>query len=135
MTLRPGGLLELSIQESSTRFSSRVISEGTLRILGLLAITSPREPVSVVGYEEPENGVHPRRQKLIAELFAKAGSTETQYLINTHSPFVVEALRAVPGVALLSCGQDETGNTHFKRIDPLFSGSIVDRVLEGEFGG
>lgn len=131
-----GGLLELSINASGTRFSSRLISEGTLRVLGLLAITHPRQPVSVVGYEEPENGVHPRRLGLIADLFLNARQTGTQYLINTHSPFVVEAaLQGASDAALIACTQDEAGSTRFESVTPLFARSFVQRILEGEFGG
>lgn len=137
VSLGPGGLAELSIMASGTRFSSRLISEGTLRVLGLLAITRPRQMASVIGYEEPENGVHPRRQRLIAELFANARQAGTQYLINTHSPLIVEGLQATPEVAFISCYQDEAGGAQFKRVEqqPLFYKSIADRILEGEYGG
>ncbi len=80
------GQLLLIAHENGARFTSRVVSDGTLRILALLAITNPLEPSTVVGYEEPENGVHPRRLKLIADLFREAAEQgETQYIINTHS--------------------------------------------------
>ena len=52
------GFVRLLVSESGMRASARVVSEGTLRVLALLAITNPIEPVSVVGYEEPEHGAH-----------------------------------------------------------------------------
>ncbi|MBP8001855.1 MAG: ATP-binding protein [Chloroflexi bacterium] len=45
-----------------------------------------------MGYEEPENGVHPRRLKLIADLLhhAAEANEHLQILINTHSPVLPE---------------------------------------------
>lgn len=86
----PEGLLQLRINEEGTSFPARLISEGTLRILGLLAITNPMASSTVVGYEEPENGVHPRRLKMIAELLSNAASERMQILVNTHSPILPE---------------------------------------------
>ncbi|MCL6613544.1 MAG: AAA family ATPase [Firmicutes bacterium] len=78
------GKIRLKIQEEEVYFSAKVISEGTLRLLGLLAILSPTSPATVVGFEEPENGVHPRRLKLIADLLYNA-SEHKQIIVNTHS--------------------------------------------------
>lgn len=83
------GMLQLRIVEEGVPYSVRVISEGTLRILALLAIVNPQAATTVIGYEEPENGVHPRRLKLIADLLKNATeSGETQVLVNTHSPIL-----------------------------------------------
>jgi hypothetical protein len=43
------------------------VSEGTLRLIGLLALQGVKMPPTLIGFEEPENGVHPRRISLIAE--------------------------------------------------------------------
>lgn len=142
----PTGFAELSIRESGIRFSSRLISEGTLRILGLLAIMRPRQPVSVVGYEEPENGVHPRRLSIIADLFAQAlysgtHRADTQYVINTHSPTFLEKLQSLlkstSSIVLVACTQGENGSTEFERIQPgsLFAHSMAQAILEGQYGG
>ena len=81
------GLLQLAVVENGVEYSSRVMSEGTLRILGLLAITNPVTAATVVGYEEPENGVHPRRLQLVARLLREAPDRcALQLLANTHSP-------------------------------------------------
>lgn len=54
------GEVELRLREAGIPVPARVLSEGTLRILGMLALTGAEEPPSLVGFEEPENGVHPR---------------------------------------------------------------------------
>lgn len=73
------GEVELRLKEGGIAVPSRVLSEGTLRLLGLLALAGVREPPALVGFEEPENGIHPRRIQLIAELLktrAKLGQTQ-----------------------------------------------------------
>ena len=40
-TVTPGGLVRLDLVEANTDYSSRVISDGTLRVLGLLAMLAP----------------------------------------------------------------------------------------------
>lgn len=88
------GMLQIQVVEKGVPYSIRVVSEGTLRMLGLLAILSPMalSKTTVLGYEEPENGVHPRRLKLIADLLNNAAEANEhlQILINTHSPVLPE---------------------------------------------
>ncbi|RLA92686.1 MAG: hypothetical protein DRG83_22115 [Deltaproteobacteria bacterium] len=85
------GKLRLIAREHDVNFSAKVISEGTLRLLGLIAILSPTNPATVVGFEEPENGVHPRRLKLIADLLKNA-SQHRQVIVNSHSPLLPDYL-------------------------------------------
>ena len=80
--------LYLRIWEDEASYSNRLISEGTLRVLGLLAVLSPTSASTTIGYEEPENGVHPRRLRNIAELLLHAASGSRQILVNTHSPIL-----------------------------------------------
>ncbi|MBI2913687.1 MAG: AAA family ATPase [Chloroflexi bacterium] len=143
------GLLRLNVLEDGTTYSAGVISEGTLRVLGLLAITNALSPLTVVGYEEPENGVHPRRLKLIAELFKNAAVRgNCQYVINTHSPILPEFF--APENLVLCTRED--GSTKFSqyKLGPLFmrpevervlaqgepeETSIAEKLLRGDFGG
>ena len=87
------GLLDLLIRQGGVDYSSRILSEGTLRILALCAIAiNPWEP-SLIALEEPENGVHPRRLELIAELlFALATEQNKQIVVTTHSPLFCDAI-------------------------------------------
>jgi predicted ATPase len=89
--------------EDGRRFSSRVLSDGTLRLLALLALQYDPDQAGVICLEEPENGVHPRRLATVIELLKSMASEPTsddvaeddplrQVLINTHSPLLVDAL-------------------------------------------
>lgn len=84
----------------SQSFSSRVISDGTLRLLALVTILNDPRHGGVLCWEEPENGVHEARIPTLMELIRSAtgcaDSPETQacfqILVNTHSPVVMSAL-------------------------------------------
>ncbi len=87
------GEAELRVKENDVVVSARVLSEGTLRILGLLALTGSDEPPALVGFEEPENGVHPGRIRLIAKfLETRRYVGLSQYIVTTHSPVLLDLL-------------------------------------------
>ena len=147
VTTSPDGFLRLEVQENGARFSTRVISEGTLRILGLNAILTSPSVATVVGYEEPENGVHPRRLALIAEMLKNtARPGQLQVLINSHSPFLPAHF---PPENILVCRRDgkETQFSPFASFGPLFADREIaaaldeletpvhERIVRGDYGG
>lgn len=80
-------------------FSSRVISDGTLRLLALLAILDDPDRKGTLCFEEPENGVHEGRVPMLvdflrdaAQVTVESGAGSFQILLNTHSPKVMAAL-------------------------------------------
>jgi len=84
-------------------FSSRVVSDGTLRVLGLLTLLHDPKHHGLVCFEEPENGVHPLRLRALLgrlrELVSDPSATDispgeplSQMLMNSHSPVVLSAL-------------------------------------------
>lgn len=80
-------------------FSSRVISDGTLRLLALLAVLNDPYRRGTLCFEEPENGVHEGRVPMLVRLLRRAAHFDPgseaapfQVLINTHSPKVMAAL-------------------------------------------
>jgi Predicted ATPase len=87
------GTLDISVVQDGIPFSSRVVSEGTLRVLALCAIAVNPRPASLVAFEEPENGVHPRRIESIADLLTSmVMSGKTQLVVTTHSPVFAGAM-------------------------------------------
>jgi predicted ATPase len=80
------GEVELFLREDDVPIPARLLSEGTLRLLGLLTLRGTRERPSLIGFEEPENGIHPQRLELIAELLANiAAGGYTQMIVTSHS--------------------------------------------------
>lgn len=66
------------------------MSEGTLRLLGLLlAVYQPNRP-SVLVVEEPEATVHPAVAQLVTETLLDAAH-DRQVLVTTHSPDILDA--------------------------------------------
>jgi len=105
------GKVRLKVREGHIYFTAKVISEGTLRLLGLMAILNPASPATVVGLEEPENGVQPRRLKLIADML-KNTSEYKQIIVNTHSPILPDYLS---DAHLIQCIK-ENGHSVFKPL-------------------
>ena len=77
-------------------FSSRVLSEGTLRILALCILEFDDKHTGLLCFEEPENGIHPFRIKAMTNLlkdlssnFNDIDSPIRQVIVNTHSPVLV----------------------------------------------
>lgn len=70
-------------------FNVSQISDGTLRILGLLtALHQPYRP-EVIAMEEPEQTVNPGIAGLIADTIREVGRT-SQVLVTTHSPDLLD---------------------------------------------
>ena len=87
------GMLDLWIRQGGIDYSSRILSEGTLRILALCAIAVNPWGRSLFALEEPENGVHPRRLELIAQLlFTLAIEQGNQVVVTTHSPLFCDTI-------------------------------------------
>lgn len=131
--------LFLRLCEDDAFYSNRLISEGTLRVLGLLAVLSPVTGSTTIGYEEPENGVHPRRLRNIAELLKNAAGNDRQILINTHSPVLPTYFSDKD---LLVCQRTEAGTEFvpFSTIGSLYRIGDIEQHLEeeivrGDFGG
>ena len=136
---RTRGTLDIQIFQDGTPYSSRVISEGTLRVLALCAIAANPNPSSLVAFEEPENGVHPRRIEVISDLLTSVAQPGgTQVIVTTHSPTLIGAMltksREHPElIRLLQCTQEGRGTrlAPFQPPGPIFDGAEIRRVLSG----
>lgn len=99
--------MELSVLEGDARtpIPSPLVSEGTLRVIGLLAASSSIEQPGLIGLEEPENGVYPRRIELIAEyLLTRTRVGRSQFVVTSPSPVLVDL---IPAENLFVCQQNE----------------------------
>ena len=91
------GKVQLAIVEEDGRAtSSRSVSDGTLRFLGILAALLGQRPRLCV-FEEIDSGIHPSRLHLLVELIeSEVRKGDMQVVTTTHSP------------DLLACMSDET---------------------------
>ncbi len=95
-------------------FTSRVLSEGTLRILALCILVYDVKNVGLLCFEEPENGIHPHRLAAMSDL-VKSLSTDfnpevpfRQVIINTHSPVLVGEM--------MTWKDDKNVSVHFSQM-------------------
>jgi len=85
-------------------FTSRVLSEGTLRLLALCILQFDNQHQGLICFEEPENGIHPFRiqamSQLLKELSADLSDKDhplRQVIVNTHSPVLMGQIFALNG--------------------------------------
>lgn len=126
------GEVELKILEGNTPIPARVVSEGTLRMLGLLALGAAKERPALIGLEEPENGINPRRIRLIAEYLKARATGGAQMIVTTHSPVLLDQ---IPTESLFLC-QKANGRTRIVPLtewEPLFRPGIKE-ILDHEEG-
>ncbi len=76
--------------EHPGEFSGWEMSDGTLRMLGLLlAVYQPRQ-ASLIAIEEPEATVHPAAAELLVQILLDAAQ-DRQVLVTTHSPDILDS--------------------------------------------
>jgi len=76
--------------ESAWTFEALNMSDGTLRLLGLLLAVYQDNRSPLIAIEEPESSVHPAITELIVQVLVDA-ARERQILITTHSPDLLDS--------------------------------------------
>ena len=66
-------------------------SSGTLRVLALMTALLTSSKAKLIGIEEPENYIHPTALSAFMDYIQNARKN-TQFMITTHSPLVLDAL-------------------------------------------
>ena len=126
------GEVELRLKEGGVAIPARVLSEGTLRMLGLLALAGTDEHPALVGFEEPENGVHPRRIQLVAELLKTRESLkQSQYIVTTHSPILPDML-SNKSLFVVRRSDGRTRIDPFSLWGPLDRGGSIGEALSDD---
>lgn len=136
----PDGRLLLQIKDAPFEqpVLSKFASDGTLKMLAYLAVLYDPEPPRFIGIEEPENFLHPRLLQELAEE-CRAASERSQLLITSHSPFLLNAMRAEEVRVLY---RDEQGFTQAVRAcdirgisEFIEAGASLGHLwMEGHFG-
>ena len=134
------GVVNVEVRQRGTPFSSRVISEGTLRVLALICVATNPWGGSLIAFEEPENGVHPRRVELIARILASLALRQQdrqQVILTTHSPVFCNSVRRLAEehpqeVRMYRTTVSDDGKTRivpFEPAGPLFADSEIPTAL------
>ncbi len=101
-------LLQLKDAPFEKPVLARFASDGTLKLLMYLIVLHDPSPPPVIGIEEPENYLHPRLLRELAEE-CRAATARSQLIVTTHSPFFVDGLRPEELWALYRDEQGFTG--------------------------
>jgi predicted ATPase len=141
LILTRGGITQVHIREKgiSTPLAAVSLSDGTLRLLCLLAVLLDPEPPPLVCIEEPEAGLHPDAIRMVAELLVEA-SSRTQLIVTTHSAALVDALTDQPE-SVVVCERDFDAFTQFRRLKSEDLDEWLERYSlgqlwqKGEIGG
>ena len=134
-----GTYLQLVFREDGKiRTPAARLSEGTLRLLTLLAAIHQSAEPTVLCFEEPETGLHPDAIGEMVRILLDA-SKRTQVVVTTHNEKLVSALTGQPEVILIA-DIDEEG-TRLRRLESddlavwLEDYSLGDLWASGQIGG
>jgi len=136
----PNGNLLLQIKDApfDQPILAKFASDGTMKMLSYLTVLNDPEPPHFIGLEEPENFLHPRLLPELAEVCREA-SDNSQLLITSHSPFLLNAMKPKE-VRILY--RDEHGFTQAQQASEIQGipeqieqgGKLGDLWMEGFFG-
>lgn len=135
-----GGNVLLFLKEDGERIIPATrLSDGTLHYLCLLAILLDPDPPPFIAIEEPELGLHPDLIPVVAELLIDASKKNSQILVTTHSPTLIDALHEHPEYVVV-CDK-RNGESVMERLNSddlkvwLNEYSLSDLWISGEIGG
>ena len=88
------GYVVLRFQDSQFKnpFSSKFVSDGTIKMFTYLVLLSEPNPHALVCVEEPENQLYPELLSELAEEFRQYSNIGGQVFISTHSPDFLNAV-------------------------------------------
>jgi predicted ATPase len=143
------GMVELVMRlDDGSPVSAENLSQGTLYLLGMLALAFEPNPPSLVCIEEIDRGIHPRMLREMRDLLYRlsypqsAGLTRkaVQVIATTHSPYLLDLFREHPEEIVIT--QKHGTEARFMRLadrkdikELLSEGSLGDMWFSGILGG
>jgi predicted ATPase len=110
-------------------FSSKFVSDGTIKMFTYLVLLSDPNPHALLCVEEPENQLYPELLHQLAEEFRSYSDNGGQVFISTHSPDFLDAVR----LEELYCLVKSNGYTKIVRASDL--PLVVSLYREGDLLG
>ena len=130
--------VELALVENfggqEQEWGTELLSDGTLRVLGIAAaiLSAPKGATIVI--EEIDNGIHPSRAKYLLEtMFYFAEKKKIKLLLSTHNPALMDALpdKAL-GDVVFAYRDPKEGDSRLVRLSDL--DEYVGLVSQGPLG-
>lgn len=117
------------IQEHGEKFPAPVLSDGTLKFAALAAAFFQPDMPGIITLEEPEDGIHPSRLRLLLELLREQSArTGTQVFITTHSPTLLDWLAPDDYQHTFFCKRDE--DTKETAVRPISEIPRIDAITK-----
>ena len=113
------------------RFLANNMSDGTLRVLGILVALfqvnrGPTKRVPLIGIEEPEIALHPAAAGVLLDGLREAAE-KTQILITSHSPDLLDDKDL--DVNSILAVESRNGNTAISHVDEAGRSAVRDRLF------
>lgn len=119
---------------STTTVDARGMSDGTLRMLGILTALLTRPEGSVLVIEEVDNGLHPSRSELLVRMLRELGERRRiDVLVTTHNPALLDALGpAMVPFVVVAHRDPETGESRLSLLEEI--GALPKLMAGGSLG-
>jgi predicted ATPase len=114
--------------EGGERFSTQNISDGTLRALAVLVALfqkGDRHPLTLIGLEEPEAGLHPAAASVLFDSLMEASQFH-QVVVTSHSPDLLDR-EDIPEDSLKAVAMCE-GRTIIGEVDEAGKAALKERL-------
>jgi predicted ATPase len=85
-------ILRFADSKFKNPFSSRFVSDGTIKMFAYLVLLNDPKPHTLLCVEEPENQLYPQLLTVLAEEFRSYAEKGGQVFISTHSPDFLNAV-------------------------------------------
>ena len=113
-------------QTGHMSFEAFNMSDGMLRVLGLLAAVFQRPPPSLLVIEEPEATMHPGALGSVLDVLRHAGRS-MQVVVTTHSPDILDADWIED--RHLRIAQWEAGRTGIRSVSPMVRQALNKHLM------
>lgn len=120
--------------EREVAVDAPLLSDGTLRILSVVAALMSAAKGSLVVIEEIDNGVHPSRaNQLMSNIKAIADERDLRVLLTTHNPALMDALPTAALAHVVFCYRDpKNGESRLVRLSDL--ADYPELMAQGDLG-
>lgn len=141
-------MIELRARVNGESVPADALSQGTLYLLAILALSFATEPPAVVCLEEADRGVHPRMLREIRDALYRLSYPQdfgskrapVQVIATTHSPYLLDQFKEHPEEVLLTSKTGRSAN--FTRLSEradlrelLGESNLGDLWYSGILGG
>ena len=109
------------VERNGNKVSAYSASDGTLRLLAMLAALLGTNPARLYVFEEIDNGIHPSRQQLLIDLMeGQTAKGRCQVVTTTHSPDLIELIGAKTFESTsVVCRCPDTDNAEIRAVAEL----------------